>query len=399
MSGPLAGIKIVDLSRLAPGPYATMLLGDMGAEIVKIDEAGPPTGRRAKSYQAGRGFLERDARGHVFNVVNRNKQSLRLNLKNDEGRRIFYQLIRDADVVLEEFRPDVKRRLGIDYPDVAAVNPRIVYCSLTGFGQTGPYRALAGHDLTYLAQTGLLSLIGTEASGPVIPLNVIADYAAGGMQAALAVVLALFAREKTGRGQFVDCAMHDGVTSLLAPFFADYFESGRVPRRGSTLLQGSAPFYNVYPCADGKWLAVAAFEPWFYASLCQALDLDEFAADQWDEARWPALFAALRQAFRTRPRDDWWDLLRQADVAVGKVNDLAEAAADPQVLAREMIVDFPHGTFGPIRQVGISIKLSATPGAIRSNPPVPGQHTDVILGQLGYSPAEIARLRDDGVIA
>jgi crotonobetainyl-CoA:carnitine CoA-transferase CaiB-like acyl-CoA transferase len=398
LSSPLTGIKIVDLSRLAPGPYATMLLGDMGAEVVKIEEAGPPSGRRAQTGQGVPKFLERDERGHVFNVLNRNKKSIRLNLKSEAGHRIFFELVANADVVVEEFRPDVKKRLRIDYPEVSAANPRIVYCSLTGYGQDGPYRDIVGHDVNYLALAGLLGLIGTEEGGPVIPLNVIADYAGGGMHAALAIMFALFARERTGRGQYVDCAMHDGVVSLLAPFFADYFATGQVPRRGSTLLQGSAPFYQIYQCADGKWLSIASLEPWFFANLCRALGLEEFAGDQWSETRWPAMRDALSRTFAGRARDEWWEILREGDVAVGKVYELDEAAADPHLRARKMFVELPHPTFGPIRQVGISMKLSDTPGEIRSNPPTPGQHTDEILRDLGYAVTDIAALRNEGAV-
>jgi crotonobetainyl-CoA:carnitine CoA-transferase CaiB-like acyl-CoA transferase len=399
MAGPLAGIRIVDLSRLAPGPYATMLLGDMGADIVKIEEVGPPSGRRASQRPSAGSPFESDARGHAFNALNRNKKSLRLNLKTEEGRAIFYRLAREADVLVEEFRPDVKTRLGIDYPTISALNPRIVYCSVTGYGQTGPYRDLVGHDLNYLAHAGLLGQIGRPESGPAIPLNVVADFAGGGLQAALAIMFALFARERSGHGQYVDCAMHDGVISLLAAAFADFFRTGRSPGLGETWLQGAAPFYQVYPCADGKWLSIGALEPYFFANLCRLLGLGAFADEQWNVERWPAMRAALSQIFQTKSRDDWFALLSQSDVGVARVFTLDEVPTDPQVQARQMIVDVADVRFGAIRQIGIIPKLSETPGAIRSNPPRPGEHTDEILRALGYGDEEIQRWREAGIVA
>ena len=399
MAGPLDGIKIVDLSRLAPGPYGTMLLGDMGADIIKIEEAGPPTGRRAEQGGGRTGLPERDERGHIFNAMNRNKRSIRLNLKSEAGLEIFYQLARQADVLMEEFRPDVKKRLKIDYETISALNPRIVYCSMTGYGQDGPYRNLVGHDINYISHAGALGLIGTKDSGPVIPLNIIADFAGGGMHAALAIMFALFAREKTGRGQYVDCAMNDGVASLLVASFANYFTTGQVPYRGSTWLQGSSPFYQVYQCADGKWISLGSLEAWFFANLCRTLELEEFIEDEWNYDRWPAMFEAFRAKFLTKTRDEWFEILSQSDICVGKVYDLDEAAQDPQMRARQMIVEVPHEKFGPVPQVGVAMKLSDTPGEIRFNASVPGQHTDEILTGLGYSSADLQSLREAGAIA
>jgi crotonobetainyl-CoA:carnitine CoA-transferase CaiB-like acyl-CoA transferase len=398
MPGPLHGIHLLDLSRLAPGPYATMLLGDMGAEVIKIEEVGRPDGRRASQRPSAGSPFERDARTNAFNALNRNKKSLQLNLKSAEGRAIFYRLAESADVLVEEFRPDVKARLGIDYPTISALNPRIVYCSVTGYGQTGPYRDLVGHDLNYLAHAGLLGLIGRPESGPAIPLNVVADYAGGGLQAALAITLALFARERTGRGQYVDCAMHDGVISLLAATFGEHFRTGRSPDLGETWLQGAAPFYQVYRCADGKWISIAALEPYFFANLCRQLNLEQFADDQWNAERWPALRAALTETFQSKARDAWFALLSESDVGVGRVLALDEVAGDPHVHARDMFVEVADESFGTIPQVGVIPKLSDTPGAIRSPAPQPGQHTDEILGALGYGAEDIERLRAAGTV-
>lgn len=398
MAGPLEGIKIVDLSRLAPGPYGTMLLGDMGAEIVKIEEAGPPTGRRAEQGGGRVGLPERDDRGHVFNAMNRNKKSIRLNLKSEAGLQVFYKLCHDADVLMEEFRPDVKQRLKIDYETIAAFNPRIVYCSMTGYGQDGPYRDLVGHDINYISHAGALGLIGPAGGPPVIPLNIIADFAGGGMHAALAIMFALFARQKTGRGQYVDVAMTDGVASLLVASYSSFFTSGEVPKRGSTWLQGSSPMYQVYQCGDGKWISIGALEAWFFANFCKALGHEEFLENEWTTERWPEMQQAFQATFRTKTRDEWFEILSRTDICAGKIYDLDEAAVDPHLRARGMIVEVPDERFGPVPQVGIPMKLSATPGEIRFNAPLPGQHTDEILSGLGYSAEEIGSLRETGAI-
>lgn len=397
--GPLDGIKIVDLSRLAPGPYGTMLLGDMGAEIIKIEEAGPPTGRRAEQGGGRKGLPERDERGHVFNALNRNKKSIRLNLKSEAGLQVFYKLCADADVLMEEFRPDVKQRLKIDYETIAAFNPRIVYCSMTGYGQNGPYRDLVGHDINYIAHAGALGLIGEKDGPPVIPLNIIADFAGGGMHAALAIMFALFAREKTGRGQYVDVAMTDGVASLLVATYSQFFTNGEVPHRGTTWLQGNSPMYQVYQCGDGKWISLGSLEAWFWANLCRALGHEEYVEDEWNTAQWPEIRKSFAATFQTKSRDEWFDILAQTDICAGKVYDLDEAAQDPHLRAREMIVEVPHEKFGPVPQVGVPMKLSETPGGIRFNAPVPGEHSDEILRNAGYSHDEIRSLRESGAIA
>jgi crotonobetainyl-CoA:carnitine CoA-transferase CaiB-like acyl-CoA transferase len=250
-----------------------MILADLGAEVLKIEEPGAPTGRRAEQA-AGQPTQWRVAgidRYSPFNALNRNKRSLGLNLKADIGREIFLRLADTADVVVEEFRPGVAKRLGIDYDTLRPRNPRLIYCAITGYGQDGPYRQQVGHDLNYIAMAGALGLMGPKDGPPVIPHNLLADFAGGGMHGAIGVLAALMARERTGRGQFVDIAMADGVLNLQAALLSNYFGTGRVPRRGETLLDGAAPFYNVYQTKDDKWLSIGAIEPWFYANLCKAL--------------------------------------------------------------------------------------------------------------------------------
>ncbi|HEX2172001.1 MAG TPA: CaiB/BaiF CoA-transferase family protein, partial [Dehalococcoidia bacterium] len=263
----------------------------------------------------------------------------------------------------------------------------------------GPYRDLVGHDINYIAHAGALGLIGPKDGPPAIPLNIIADFAGGGMHAALAIMFALYARERTGRGQHVDVSMTDGVAALLVASYAQMFTSGEVPYRGTTWLQGNSPMYQVYECRDGKWISLGALEAWFYANLCRALGREEFIEDEWNTDRWPEVRRGFAETFKTKSRDEWFEILKQTDICVGKVYDLDEAALDPHLRARGMIVEVPHEQFGPVPQVGIPMKLSETPGEIRFNAPIPGEHTDEILGRLGFSGDEITQLRQAGSVA
>ena len=398
MAGPLAGIKILDLSRLAPGPYGVMLLGDMGADVIRIEEAGPPTGRRAEQQGGAAAQKARDERDSAFMPHHRNKRSICLNLKSPEGLEIFYDLVRQSDILLEEFRPDVKYRLKIDYDRLAGLNPRLIYCSLTGYGQDGPYRDVVGHDINYISHAAALSMVGQKDGPPAIPSNWMADMAGGGMQAALAIMFALYAREKTGRGQYVDVAMLDGVVSLLEMNVADYFQHGDKNLRGEAMNNGGSPWYNTYQCADGKWLSIGPFEPWFWANLCRALGREDLMPHQWNREMWPEIFRVFTEAFRTKPRDAWYDLLKQTDICVGRVYDTEEMVDDPQVRARQMVVEVDHPTLGKVPQVGIPMKLSETPGEIRFTGVTPGFHTDEVLRELGVSKDRITQLREQGVV-
>jgi crotonobetainyl-CoA:carnitine CoA-transferase CaiB-like acyl-CoA transferase len=401
MTMPLEGITVLDLTRLAPGPYCTMILADLGADVIKIEEPGPPTGRRAQ--QAG-GLSSAPPRYGVDRhsphwALNRNKKSVGLNLKHDEARQIFYQLAERADVVVEEFRPGVATRLGVDYDALRQRNPRLIYCAVTGYGQSGPYKDLVGHDINYISMAGCLGMIGPHGGPPVIPHNIIADFAGGGMHGAIGVLAALMARERTGRGQFVDIAMTDGVYSLLVSHLSTYFATGMVPRRGETLLDGGAHYYNVYETKDGKWMSIGSIEPWFYANLCKALGREDFLPHEFAEGeKREEIKQAFRDIFKTKTRDEWFDLLTQHDICVGKAYDLDETASDPHLRARDMIVEVDHPEVGPVKQVGISVKLSDTPGQIRFLAAPLGTHTEEILADLGYPPQKIAQLRAEGAI-
>lgn len=398
MSTALEGIKIIDLSRMAPGPFCTMVLGDLGAEIIRVEEPGGGRMARARASDSESPDGESAARRRAaFSALNRNKRSVALNLKNPDAQDVLRRLAEGADVFVEGFRPGVASRLGCDYDTLSAINPRLVYCSISGYGQDGPYSNLVGHDINYISVGGALGAIGLAGGAPVIPYNIIADYAGGGFHAAAAILAALMARERTGRGQHVDIAMSDGVAYMLATLMSDYFANGAIPQRGETSLNGGAPYYNVYRCRDGRYLSVGCIEPWFWSTLCRAIGREDLIDGQFDPDRADRVKRELVAVFAERDREDWWRELSAIDnIAVAKVYDIGEAASDPQNLHRRMIVDAGELDGETIRQVGIAPKLSDTPGSIRSLGATVGQHTDEILTEIGMSQERIAQMRESG---
>ncbi len=394
---PLNGIKVLDLTKLAPGPFCTMILGDLGAEVIKIEEPGPPTGRRAA--QAGNARIAASNAGSSpGNALMRNKKSIGLNLKSGAGKEIYLRLAQRADVVVEEYRPGVAKRLGIDYDALRTRNPKLIYCAITGFGQDGPYRDFVGHDLNYIATAGALSILGRPGQPPTIPHNLLADYAGGGMHGAIGVLAALMARTQTGRGQYVDISMMDGTMALLAPAFSSFFATNQLPRRGENPTDGGIPNYNVYLTKDDKYITIGSMEPWFFANLCRTLGCEQYIPYEFDSSKREEIRRYFTEQFKTRTRDEWFEIMTKLDICVGKMYTLDEVPNDPQVLARKMIVELDTPEGGKVKQVGISVKLSETPGSIRSLAPKLGQHTDEILGDLGYEQAQIERWREEGSI-
>ena len=396
--GVLDGIKIIELARVPPAEMPAMMLADMGADVLKIETPEPDRPRDET-------WVRRTL--HAF--TNRNKRSMSLNMKAKEGQEIFRRLAAGADVVVEGFRPGVMKRLGADYEALRAANPRLVYCSLSGFGQDGPYRDYPAHDMNYLSLAGVLNLIGEAGSRkPVIPLNLVADYAGASLHGALGIVLALFARERTGRGQHVDISYLDTTVSLLAatPNMRFFFSDGMAPRRGEGFLGGSYPYYAIYETRDGKLLTIGCTEPWLWENFCRAIGRPDFAQfarkpDQFvraANAEESAAREAIEAIIRTRDRDDWYEFLVRHDVCVGKVYDVEEMVRDPQINHRGMIVDVEHPTHGRVRQFGVAIKLSDTPGSIRSAAPLSGEHTEAVLKDLGYGATDIGVLRERNVI-
>lgn len=397
MAMALQGIKVVDLSRMAPGPFCTMVLGDLGADVIRVEE---PGGGRMARERAGGANESEARRAAAFNALNRNKRSIALNLKDESAQKVLHQLVIDADVFVEGFRPGVVSRLGCDYETLSGINSRLVYCSLSGYGQDGPYSGLVGHDINYISVGGALGVIGDRGGPPVIPYNIIADFAGGGLHAATAILAAIIARGHTGRGQYVDVAMSDGVAYMMASVMSAYFSDGVIASPGAMSLNGAAPYYNVYKCQDGRYLSVGCIESWFWAALCNALGRDDLIPIQFDTERAEYIKGELRDIFITKDRDEWWETLSGIDnIAVAKVSSLDEVASDPQNLHREMVIEAGEVNGRPVRQVGVGPKLSETPGSVRFTGARTGQHTDEVLGELGYPAVEVAGLRESGAVA
>lgn len=378
--GPLSGMRVVEMAGLGPAPFAGMLLSDMGADVIRIDR-------------------KPDSRGDAFdrvkaaNFVDRGRRSIALDLKRPEGVAAALELIGQSDALIEGFRPGVMERLGLGPEACLALNPRLVFGRVTGWGQEGPLAQTAGHDINYIALTGALHAIGTRQA-PIPPLNLLGDFGGGAMSLAFGVVCARWEARNSGRGQIVDAAMTDGV-SLLMAMIHGFKANGRwTDRREANLLDGGAPFYGVYRCADGKFVAVGALEPQFHDALLRGLGLDPQAfARRWDPSVWPDLRARLEAAFAARPRDEWAELFAQTDACVTPVLDLDEAPAHPHNLAR---ATFAPGEGGP--QPAPAPRFSRTPGRIARPAVTPGLHGEEILRERGFSPERIESLRNAGAI-
>lgn len=395
MNMPLQGIRVLDLSTLFPGPMCTMMLGDFGAEVIKIEQPqGGDLFRVAKpAFKDGEG---KEISG-VYLLVNRNKKSVTLNLKSEEGKKIFYQLAQSADVVVEGSRPGVAKKLGIDYETLRALNPRIVYCSISGYGQDGPYALQSGHDLNYLAYAGVLGLTARHGM-PTLPGVQIADVGGGAQMAVTGILLALMARQHSGRGQFVDISMMDGAVSWLPIAAASLFVTGESPQAGKTKLTGRNACYEVYETKDGGYISIGAIEPHLWANLCKYLGKEEFIAWQNQDDKQGVMFEALREIFRQKDRDEWNAILQKVDVCVAPVKNLAEVFQDEQVLHRKMVFEMEHPRLGKIKQLGFPVKLSATPAKAELPPPELGGDTEEILGALGFSGDAIKALRQQGIV-
>jgi crotonobetainyl-CoA:carnitine CoA-transferase CaiB-like acyl-CoA transferase len=389
---PLAGLRVLDLSRLLPGGYATLVLADLGADVLKVEEPGKGDYLRWMPPYAATG------EGAMHLALNRGKRSLTLNLKLSQGRDLLRRLVRDADVLVESFRPGVMDRLGVGWEVLSRDNPRLVYVAISGYGADGPYADRAGHDINYLGYAGALSFSGHPSTGPWQPGVQVGDLGGGGLPAVVAILVALRVRDATGEGQHCDVSMTDGVLSWLTLAAGAYAATGVPPRVGAETLNGGFACYGVYACADGRHVTVGALEPQFFATLCRVLGVEELVPLQLDPARQPELRARLEAVFATRTRDEWLADLVPADCCVGPVNDLAEAFADPQVRARSMVVPQRLADGTSFAQLGVVPRLSATPG--RVGPPAAplGADTDAVLAELGCSAGEVAALRAAGAV-
>jgi crotonobetainyl-CoA:carnitine CoA-transferase CaiB-like acyl-CoA transferase len=329
----------------------------------------------------------------------RNKRHMTLNLKHPKGREIFNRLVREADVLLEGFRPGVPERLGIHYDYLKNLNERLIYCSITGYGQDGPYKDMVGHDINYLSFSGVLGLNGAAGGTPVIPPIQVADMAAGGMNAALGIMAALIARERTGQGQYIDISMLDGIIAMLPFPVSLLWGMGISPRRGDMLLSGRYPCYNVYETKDGQSISLGALEPRFWEGLCHKLGREGFIPWQYEEGeKREEMFSFLRETFKKKNREEWMEELKDLDVCFGKVLTLEEALKDPQVVSRQMVTNIADPKKGRMNLLSSPLKLSATPPDIRTAPAAFGEHTEEILGELGFNGVQIEELKKDGVV-
>ncbi len=396
--GPLDGIRVLDLSRVAPHAYCTMMLADMGAEVIKVEQ---PRGQDEPIFGSGVSPLKGESgrAATAFTALLRNKKSIAIDLKTEQGHAIFMQLACKADVIVDGFRPGVVKRLRIDYENIRRINPRMIYCSISGYGQTGPYAGLPGHDPNYIAIAGALGLIGNSGEAPVLPLNLLADYAGGGLMATVGILLALIAAQKSGRGQYLDISMTDGVVSLLVRFISDYFMTGDEPGRGNTMFSGVFPWATVYRTKDDGYITLGCFEPKFWENLCRSLGKEDFIPKQFAGGQErEAIRDCFQRIFLTKTRDEWFDFLKSKDICIAPVYQLGEVFSDPQIAHRKMMLELDHPTEGKVKQVGLPIKLSDTPGGVRSFGPFLGEHTAEILKELGYNSKKMADLRHDKVV-
>ena len=392
MSGPLAGLRVLDLTRLLPGGYCTQLLADLGADVLKVEQ--PPLGDEVRYSPP----LAPTGESGAHLVLNRGKRSITLDLKADAGRQVLLDLVAGSDVLVESFRPGVMERLGVGRDRLLAAQPRLVYVAISAYGPGGPYAQVPGHDINAQAYAGALSLANGPDGGPAVPYLQLADLASG-LQAALGALAALRARDSgpLGTGQAVDVAMSDAVSSLLTLAAGAYAAGGGVPS-GREALTGALACYGTYRCADGRHLAVGALEPKFFARLCELVGRPELAAWQYDPTRQGELRGALVAVFAERPRDEWTGVLAHEDTCVAPVLDLAEAFADPNVRARGVVAEVTLSDGSPFVRVGAAAVLSATPAAPGAGAPGLGEHTEEVLAELGRSTEEIADLRARGVV-
>jgi alpha-methylacyl-CoA racemase len=403
MGLPLEGVRVLDLSRLLPGGFCSLLLADFGAEVLKVEDTGAGDYIRwAPPYYEG---AEDSAKSALFLSLNRNKRSIRIDLKNEAGREVLLRLVREYDVVLESFRPGVLDRLGVGYERMREENPGLVYCAISGYGQSGPKRDASGHDMNYLGLIGLLGITGEQGGPPVQAAGQIADLGGGALMAAFGILAALRERDGSpdkpgsGEGQMVDVSMADGALSWLAIVAGQYFADGVVPQRGEQMLAGSVICYRPYECADG-WVTLGALEPKFWQAWCRGVGREDLIEKQFEKPGSDA-HAQVVEVFKSRTRAEWTQFASEHDCCLEPVLDVDEALSSDLVGEREMVVTLEQpGVVEGVRQLGIPVKLDRTPGEHNRLPgPGLGEHTEQVLRAAGYSEAQVAELLEQGAVA
>ena len=398
MNGTLDGVTVLDLSRLLPGGFCSLLLADAGADVIKVEDTGMGDYIRwAPPYYGDDEQQGLGTRSALYLSLNRGKRSIRLDLKSEGGREALLRLAREADVVLESFRPGVLDRLGVGYEALKAENPCLVYCAITGYGQTGPHTARAGHDTNYLALGGLLGLTGAAGGPPVSAAGQIADLGGGGMMAAWSILAALLERERSGEGQLVDVSMTDGAQSWLAMVAAAYLADGQVPKRGEETLNGGFACYVPYECADG-WVSCGALEPKFWQAFCRGAGREDLLEHQFATPGSEG-HAAVAEVFMTKTKAEWAAFNDEHDCCIEPVLDLDEALSTELTTEREMVVEVEQPELGPVRLLGMPVKFSRTPGDATRPAPALGEHTREVLEAAGYEPAEVDALCEAGAAA
>jgi len=393
MTLPLKGIRILDLSRYLPGPFCTQLLADFGAEVVKVEQ--PKVGDPGRSLApVVNGMSTR------FYTVNRNKKSITLDIRKDEGREVFKKLIPQFDVVIDQFRAGFMDELGIGYDVLRNINEKIIFCAISGYGQDGPMYKAAGHDLNYLNLAGITGTTGSRHGAPAMSGVQIADIAGGTLYAIIAILLALASREKTGRGQLCDVSMLDGAVSLLTYTIGEWSGDGKIPGIGDGVLTGGYACYNIYETKDHKYVSLGAVETKFWAEFCEKLGRSQYISPQWDKSRQDVIIDDIAAVMKQKSREEWVEYFQDNDICFSPVLDLQEMSDHPQVKAREMIekIDDPSGSGKTINLTGIPIKLSDTPGRIVLDFPGLGEHNEAILSAVGYSKEQIKHLYEEEII-
>jgi alpha-methylacyl-CoA racemase len=377
LQGPLQGIRILDLTRLLPGPLGTMLMADIGAEVIKIEDPQAPDYVRVFPPFVG---------GESVNYLayNRSKRSMFLDYKSEEGRKIFFELVKTADVVVEQFRPNFLDKLGIGYEAAKAINPQIIYVSVTGYGQTGPYAHLAGHDLNYISYAGVLGLTGDSETAPIVPGVQLADIAGGSYMSVIATLSALHSRTQTGFGQHVDVAMTDAVMPLLSVSYAIYSANNQAPSRGTLPLSGGMPNYGVYETQDKKYIALGTLEPKFWGKFCDLVnkpDWKMFMVPQ-NQEQLLSFKNLIGQLFLEKTQIDWVAFGFKNDLLISPVHGLEDLENDPHLIDRQMIVETEHPTAGKLKSIGVPLKFSNTQAKPSWSAPILGEDTEAILAEL-----------------